>query len=416
MSFLSLSHCLARSRGTSILRASKLGVSSSYELVPASHNVLLAPSQRCSWPEQPCCGMSSVLIPPAKIGKAASSDEQIEFLSLFPDVVRDLSMDSEHDDIPEAQKWFSKVLQYNVRGGKMNRGLAVGMSYKLLAEPSSITPGTLRQAHILGWCVELLQSFFLVTDDIIDGSLVRRGRPAWHAKDDRGLAAFNDGVLLNAGVYKMLRKHFRNEQYYTDVIDLFHAATLKTALGQTLDLLSNESGRGKPQLEQFTMDRYDAIVRYKTGYYSFYLPVALGMHMAGITDTELHRQARTILLEMGSFYQVQDDYLDCFGDVSVTGKVGTDIVEGKCTWLAVVALQRANAQQRAIMEEHYGSGSEDSVQIITALYKELGLPATYRHYEESTSALIRMHVQQISRGLNHKVFFKFLDKIHKRSS
>lgn len=53
---------------------------------------------------------------------------------------------------------------------------------------------------------------------------------------------------------------------------------------------------------------------------------------------------------MGHFYQVQDDFLDCFGDSEITGKVGSDIQEGKCSWLAVVALQRATPAQRQIME------------------------------------------------------------------
>ena len=42
--------------------------------------------------------------------------------------------------------------------------------------------------------------------------------------------------------------------------------------------------------------------------------------------------------------------MDCYGDPSVTGKIGTDIQEGKCSWLAVVALQRANAKQTNIMK------------------------------------------------------------------
>ena len=67
---------------------------------------------------------------------------------------------------------------------------------------------------------------------------------------------------------------------------------------------------------------------------------------AGIEDPELHRQALAILLETGKFFQIQDDYLDCFGDPEVTGKIGTDIQDGKCSWLIVQALQRASPKQK----------------------------------------------------------------------
>jgi len=60
-------------------------------------------------------------------------------------------------------------------------------------------------------------------------------------------------------------------------------------------------------------------------------------------------QAKTILLEIGLLFQVQDDYLGCF-EVSKFGKDNTDIKEGKCTWLVVKALQRASPEQRKMLE------------------------------------------------------------------
>lgn len=78
------------------------------------------------------------------------------------------------------------------------------------------------------------------------------------------------------------------------------------------------------------------------------------MHMAGYKDAEMYRQTKTILLEAGQFFQAQDDFIDCFGDPEVSGKIGTDIQDGKCSWLAVVALQRCTDKQRQIMLDCYG--------------------------------------------------------------
>jgi len=71
---------------------------------------------------------------------------------------------------------------------------------------------------------------------------------------------------------------------------------------------------------------------------------------AGIKDPEKFKQAETILLEMGYLFQVQDDFLDFFGDSEASGKDSTDIQEGKCTWFVVMALQRATPKQRKILE------------------------------------------------------------------
>lgn len=88
-------------------------------------------------------------------------------------------------------------------------------------------------------------------------------------------------------------------------------------------------------LDLFTESRYNLIVKYKTAFYSFYAPVALGMIGSGIYDKESLDTARAICIKMGTYFQIQDDYLDCYGDPRVIGKIGTDIQDKKCSWLVV---------------------------------------------------------------------------------
>lgn len=364
---------------------------------------------------QRCSISNSKTIPIAARGTAASKDQAREFMAVFPDIVRDLTDAGRHLDVPEATKWFAKVLQYNVPGGKKNRGLAIPFSYKMLIKEENLSPEETLLTQKMGWCVEMLQAHFLVLDDIMDEAVTRRGRPCWYRTHNLGVKAINDGVLLEAGIYQLLKKYFRDKPYYLNVVELFHDATLKTVMGQCLDLQCLDENN-RPDFNKFTMSRYSSIVKYKTAYYSFQLPVALAMYMSGIDDPEMHRQAKTILLEMGHFFQVQDDYLDCYGDPEVTGKIGTDIQDGKCSWLVVVALQRANTEQRKTIEECYGHSDPEKVKTIKQLYEDLGIPSTYAIYEEESYNIILTHIQQISRGLPHELFFTFMKKIYRRES
>lgn len=350
------------------------------------------------------------VVPAIVTGDVVSKKEKRDFMAIFPDIVRELTAAGRNLDIPDVNKWYSKVLQYNVSGGRKTCGLTVQFAYRHLCEknPSNLTPENIRLVQIMGWCVEMLQAFSLMYDDIMDGAESRRGRVCWHRKDGVGLKACNDAVLIEAGIYHVLRRYFQDKPYYLDCMELFHNVTLKTAMGQALDMQS-------ASLDKFTMDRYEAIVKYKNSSSSFQMPVGLGMYMAGVTDPEMHRQAKTILLEMGNFFQVQDDYLDCFGDPELTGKVGSDIRDGKCSWLAVVALQRANSQQKKILEECYGSKDTEKEAAVKRMYSEMGLPHMYTTYEEQQHNLICTHIQQISRGLPHKMFFDLLDMIYQKN-
>ncbi|XP_043479264.1 farnesyl pyrophosphate synthase-like isoform X2 [Leptopilina heterotoma] len=349
-----------------------------------------------------------------QITSVINKDESRELMAMWPDVVRDLTKDSRFADAPDITKWLEKMLQYNVPKGKMTRATDLVYAYKQLAPPDQVTDGNIRLARILGWCNEMLQAFFLMEDDIMDHSKIRRGQPCWYLHNDIGLAAVNDGILVEQMIYQLLQIHFREKSCYLDLVDTFHENIYLTAVGQSLDLLSTNNGK-KPNLNIFTMDRYKSIIKYKTAYYTCVLPVVLAMHLAGIKDSEKFKQATNILLEIGIFFQIQDDYLDSFGDSSVTGKIGTDVEEGKCTWLVVVALERVTPAQRKILEECYGENDSKKIAKVKDLYNELGLQTIYSAYEEESYNLINTHIKQMSCGMPRDLFLTILHKFYRRN-
>lgn len=271
------------------------------------------------------------------------------------------------------------------------------------------------KAATLGWMTELLQAFFLVSDDIMDGSITRRGKPCWYRQEGVGMVAINDAFLLEAAIYTLLKKHFRSHPAYLDLIELFHEVTYQTEIGQLTDLLT--APEDKVNLDNFSMEKYRFIVIYKTAYYSFYLPVALALHQLNIGTPANLKQAEDILIPMGEYFQVQDDYLDNFGLPEHIGKIGTDIMDNKCSWLVNQALQIATPEQRKILEENYGHKDKDKEAIIKKLYNDMELEQRYKNYEEKVVGEIKEKIAKIddSEGLKKEVFEAFLAKIYKRS-
>ncbi|XP_013105083.2 uncharacterized protein LOC106085401 [Stomoxys calcitrans] len=348
---------------------------------------------------------------PAASRTTVSADENRDFMAVFPDIVRDLKEITDKYNPAEISSWFERSLKYNIPHGKLNRGLLTVLTYKNLVPAKELTPENVKLAQILGWCVEILHAFFLVNDDVMDNSSTRRGQTCWHKMPDVGLIALNDALMMENALYALLKKYFRTADCYVDLMELFHEITYITACGQCLDLLNANN-----DVLSFSMEKYNATVANKTAYYTFYLPFALAMHLAGIKDQEAFRQSKTILLEMGHFFQVQDDFLDCFGNPKITGKIGTDIQDNKCSWLAVVCMQRASDEQKQIMRDCYGRNDAEKAEIVKELYKSLGLPNTYAIYEEESYNMIKTHIQQTSRGVPHCIFLQILNKIYQRDS
>ena len=164
------------------------------------------------------------------------------------------------------------------------------------------------------------------------------------------------------------------------------------------------------------------------------------MIMAGVKDPEQYALARKILLIMGEYFQIQDDYLvryfsktyfssiyavssfihlllsvqDCYGAPEVIGKIGTHIQDKKCSWLVVQALSKATASQRAILENNYGQNDAQKVAAVKQLYAELQLEDVFKKYEEQSYLEIKNLLKEV-RDMPTEVFEFLLGKIYKRA-
>lgn len=340
------------------------------------------------------------------------------FLDVFEDLVEELKQILVSYNMPqEAIEWFVRSLNYNTPGGKLNRGLSVVDTFAILNNTTSdkLNDTEHKKVALLGWAIELLQAYFLVADDMMDQSKTRRGQPCWYLVEGVNNIAINDSFMLEGAIYILLKKHFRQDPYYVDLLDLFHEVTFQTELGQLLDLITADEEI--VDLDKFSLEKHSFIVIFKTAYYSFYLPVALAMYMSGINDEKDLKQVRDILIPLGEYFQIQDDYLDCFGTPEQIGKIGTDIKDNKCSWVINQALLIATPEQRQLLDNNYGKKDDESEQKCKDLFKQLGIEKIYHDYEESIVAKLRKQIDQIdeSRGLKKDVLTAFLGKVYKRS-
>ena len=203
-----------------------------------------------------------------------------------------------------------------------------------------------------GAAVELLHTFALVHDDIMDGSDRRRGGDAVHrrfvdrhdALGWRGEARrYGEGAAILVGDFAFV---------YADVLfasappaarPVFDELRIELCVGQFMDLDGTASGSSDPV-------RAERIERYKSGKYTVERPLHLGAALAGRLD-DLAAPLSDFGIPLGQAFQLRDDLLGVFGDASVTGKpVGDDLREGKLTPLVAVAAARATGASARLLE------------------------------------------------------------------
>jgi len=351
--------------------------------------------------------------------KFTLQEAEEELNATFDKLIEDLMSECKaRFDVPvSALDRIREMCYYTVKGGKAYRGTLVLSTVAVLCQQRQLEVKTrLLQAMVVAWCVEILQASFLIADDIMDKSTTRRGKLCWYKKPDVGDAlAINDAVMMESMAYHFLKRQFSSSPLlYIALVDLFREVSFVTELGQMLDLQGEKSKGKDGALDAFTPKLYQQIIVNKTAMYTFYLPIAAGMLLCGLDEGKQYDTAKAICLELGAKFQIQDDYLDVFGDPEKIGKKGTDIASHKCSWLAVTGLSLMNLEQKKIMETYYGHDDDKSEEQIKNLFRSLELCELYQKQEQESYDKVKALVNTSANVLPPNLFLPILNKIHGR--
>ncbi len=141
------------------------------------------------------------------------------------------------------------------------------------------------------------------------------------------------------------------------------------------------------------------------------------MLLTNFDDSRDHNFVEKVSFKMGYLFQMQDDFMDCFGDSTITGKMGTHIEEGKCDWNIVTALQLANDKQSIKLLNYYGLKNSEAVKKVKKVYNDLELLKVYHKTEEfcyqELCELIKNSENECK--INPKTFYDLLNKIYRRN-
>ncbi|KAB0804361.1 hypothetical protein PPYR_01331 [Photinus pyralis] len=348
---------------------------------------------------------------PEEIG-LISKEAGAYFKSLLPTLVNDFIDAPYYKDCPEVASQCRKMLEYNLPYGKKVNSFGAIAFYTSMEDPNKLTEENIRLVNILGWCIQMLHTSYIIVDDIQDGSPTRRGLPCWYLVENVGMQAITDALWIYNGLFMIIKKYLRNHRNYISLVELFHKVSRETAMGQSVDLIYDK--RGVPHFPPYNINTYNYIARCKTGPL-FTLPVRSALLLCGINDEALHEQVNDVMMEMGRHFQLQNDYLDCFGYKTLTGTTSTDIQKGKCTWFIVNALERASPAQRTILEENYGVLDDNAILAVRSVYDQLDLQNLALIHEDESDKQIRSQIDRLPKKLPHDLFVKLLRILYRRS-
>ncbi|EAY16858.1 Polyprenyl synthetase family protein [Trichomonas vaginalis G3] len=299
------------------------------------------------------------------------------------------------------EKHCLEVLDYSTKGGKLTRGVVCASAF---IESTGCDPDSeeAKIGYTIGWVLELMQAAFLIADDFMDQSETRRGMICWYKIESVNEQAVNDAMIVENLAFVLLDsvRSKLNIKSYARLVQYLRTINTITTMGQTLDFINKTK----------SFESYEVSVRNKTSHYSLCAPIILGLIASQKFEvTDKFESIEKFALRLGYYFQVQDDYFDVYGDPQVTGKIGSDIKDGKNTWLFCKAYELANDEQKKTLDQKIGH--EEFVEDIKKLYEEIKVKEAYHEFETNEGKELYAQLNHIESKYPKKTIEALVKKI-----
>lgn len=263
-------------------------------------------------------------------------------------------------------------------GGKRIRPVLCLMGNELV---NKINPDTWHVAT----AIELFHNFTLIHDDIMDKAPLRRGMETVHFRFGESTALLAGDVMLVVA-YDYVNKI--NKDCLQKVIRLFNKTAKEVCEGQQLDMDFEKR-------EKVSFDEYLQMIELKTS-----VALAASLQLGGILGGAGEGNQKHLYefgKNLGIAFQVQDDYLDAFGDPEKFGKqVGGDILSNKKTFLSIHAMEVATAAQLKALIDLNNSNEISKVEKVLDIYKATNADAWAKELKDKYYKAAMLHLEEIA--------------------
>ena len=275
-----------------------------------------------------------------------------DVLTLVNDYLAHIAYERKPESLYEPIKYVLSL------GGKRIRPSLLLLAYNLYKDdPKTVLP--------VACALETYHNYTLLHDDLMDNADLRRGHMTVHKRWNANTAILSGDSMLVLAFNQMLQCE---KSKLSDILSLFTVTALEIGEGQQYDMdFENRN--------DVTESEYIEMIRLKT---SVLLACAtkMGAILAGASESDTER-LYAFGEKLGLAFQLQDDFLDVYGDTKVFGKaIGGDILSNKKTYMLINALAKADERQRNVLQNWLlmpNPDPQEKIAAITEIYNEIGI-------------------------------------------